>query len=358
MSCNVPSSLTSAIGVTESGPMSFWNQLIQDVFGGCNWESDHNELVLTRSVLHGGSPDSNAGSPGAIFHVDAKSSGLADMSQKAPGVRPKVCGCTGDVDGEVIFSDGDVTLKKNKRGELGQELDVLVLMSDIMNLHHELLAENGWKLKHLNDAHYSINGRKVLITSPSSNISPEWAHLSSKLGPGTARMASTLMVHDGPLEQPLFDYLMQTGLNEHYDTRGTENPGAVTGVARALDFAVPQTALCDRIDAMRHAKAQADVRHSTSEAELERFTEAVKNDLETVKNNAATMGPKLDRRTRTSSGENLMGRTSSCERTGRASSCEGTARTSSCERSGSVTSKLRNGPSRYAKGRVEALGGA
>lgn len=237
---------------------------------------------------------------------------------------------------------------KEQRDRKHYEGHEFVLMSDIMNLHQELLTENGWKLAHIDGDHYLVNGRKVRISSPLAmwTAAPEWEHLSSKLGPGTAKMASGLMVNDGPLQQSLFDYLMQTGKNEYYDTRGTENRGVLTGAAKNLEFLVPETVLCDRHEAMRAAKAQANLRQATSDAEIE---ERVKNDL--------VVPLALKPRTRTSSCE----RASSCERMPRNSSWERMPRNSSCDtgRSGSVSSKLRSGPSRYARGRGAApLGGA
>eukprot|EP00971_Amphidinium_carterae_P085310 1687597-Amphidinium_carterae.1 len=35
-------------------------------------------------------------------------------------------------------------------------------------------------------------------------------------------------VVDGPLRQPLMDYLLHTGKNEVYDTKGLENPSEVS----------------------------------------------------------------------------------------------------------------------------------
>jgi len=229
---------------------------------------------------------------------------------------------------------------KEERDRKHYEGHEFVLMSDIMNVHQELLTENGWKLAHVDGDHYLANGRKVRISSPSAQwtSAPEWEHLSSKLGPGTAKMASGLMVNDGPLQQPLFDYLMQTGKNECYDTHGTENPGLLTGAAKMLEFLVPETVLSDRYEAMQAAKAQAKWRQATSDAE---FEERAKNDL---------VAPlTLKQRTRPSSCEGA----SSCERMPRNSSC------GSSERSGSVSSKMRSGPSRYSRGRGAApLGGA
>merc|ERR1711879_590490 len=76
--------------------------------------------------------------------------------------------------------------------------------------------------------------------------------------------ASRIMVNDGPLRQPLMDYLLQTGRNEHYDARGTENPEAVTGNGRSLEFTHTPYSAGDRIEAMKHATQQAEVRRRCS----------------------------------------------------------------------------------------------
>jgi len=141
--------------------------------------------------------------------------------------------------------------------DLLKELEAM--MDDLCNLRSELFAEKGWEIHHLEDDMYSINDRSVrLFLLPATFPLPDCRHLSNKLGPGTTHLAAGIMVHDGPLRQPLFDYLVVTGINEHYDARGTENPSAVTGYARSLSLSLYDTD--DRIDAMRHATAVADMR--------------------------------------------------------------------------------------------------
>jgi hypothetical protein len=131
-----------------------------------------------------------------------------------------------------------------------------------------LFAEGEWDVTHKCGDRYTINSRTIRIfLLPKGTTPRDFSHISRIIGAGPAEQASRIMVHDGPLKQPLLDYLMQTGLNEHYDRRGTENPVAVTGKARYMEFAVPAKAMADRQEAMRHAAAQADARRRTDAAE-------------------------------------------------------------------------------------------
>jgi len=128
-----------------------------------------------------------------------------------------------------------------------------------------LFSEKGLEILHSGGDGYIINGRSVRLWLSQSGSDPQnTLHLRSKVNDETARRAARVLVLDGPLRQPLLDYLLQTGVNEHYDARGTENPTAVTGMARNLEFRVPLNASNDRVEAMRQAAAQAEIRHYTS----------------------------------------------------------------------------------------------
>lgn len=73
------------------------------------------------------------------------------------------------------------------------------------------------------------------------------------------------MVEDGPLRQPLLDYLMETGRNEQYDIRGIESHGAASH-AGMLSFMVESQASTrgsgddQKISAMKQATLQAEMR--------------------------------------------------------------------------------------------------
>merc|ERR1711957_131961 len=92
----------------------------------------------------------------------------------------------------------------------------------------------------------------------------DFSHLVKLVGEGSAKLASRILVNDGPLRQPLLDYMMQTGSNEHYDTQGTENPEQVTGLGKHMSFARPGGPDDDRLQAMKDATAQANFRRMLS----------------------------------------------------------------------------------------------
>jgi len=132
----------------------------------------------------------------------------------------------------------------------------------LMNKHHQLFQTHGWEVTKMGHgfSEYLINGERLvrlLQALPGAPL-PDTRHLNQMLGPEVAEQARRILVVDGPLQQPLLDYLAQTGRNEQYDKRGTENPESLTPAARMLEFNILETG--DRIDAMRHAKMQADLR--------------------------------------------------------------------------------------------------
>jgi len=159
--------------------------------------------------------------------------------------------------GMVLNIDTD-TMIAMRQSALNQRLDAAVKGMQCV------LEDEGLSVSHVKGDRYSVNDRNVrlqLLQTPC-----EFAHLTKKFGFDAAKRAAVISVVDGPLHQPLLDYLLQTGRNENYDMRGTENPCAVTGVGRQLEFLVenptnigdPEEA--SRMEAMRQATMQADLR--------------------------------------------------------------------------------------------------
>mmetsp|Transcript_34195 Transcript_34195/g.78000 ORF Transcript_34195/g.78000 Transcript_34195/m.78000 type:complete len:274 (+) Transcript_34195:108-929(+) len=129
-----------------------------------------------------------------------------------------------------------------------------------------VFEKEGWAIEHLHDDRYLINDREVCIFMlPAGVPGPQAKEVERALSPAVAHFASRMMVTDGPLLQPLLDYMLQTGQNEHYDAKGTENPAAVTGAGRRLEFYFgnhqnPN----DRVEAMMQATMQAEMRRKVS----------------------------------------------------------------------------------------------
>lgn len=147
---------------------------------------------------------------------------------------------------------------------IDQEVEALILGTG------DAFTTRGWELIRHGGDRYVINGRNVrLFLLPTGSPLPSSSHLAGEFGKTAAERAARLTVHDGPLRQPLLDYLAQTGQNEVYDARGTENPAAVTGAARNLEFHVPSHVgnSGDRVEAMKQAILQADLRRQKSVSE-------------------------------------------------------------------------------------------
>lgn len=150
-------------------------------------------------------------------------------------------------------------------GSLESEIDEVVWSSG------DVFITRGWEIVHIHGDRYSLNGRSVkLMLLPHSAPVPDIAHVAPSLGHDVAERAARVMVCDGSLRQPLFDYLLQTGMNEQYDQRGTENPAGVTGAAKHLEFNVIPTA--DRLVAMQNATIQAEVRRRAQGGEPTRMS--------------------------------------------------------------------------------------
>lgn len=126
-----------------------------------------------------------------------------------------------------------------------------------------ICEQKGLDIRHIEDSNYSMNGRSVrLFLLPWGTPAPNCTHLNSTLDWRTLHAAEGVIVHDGPLKQPFFDYLFQTGLNEDYDSC-TENLSVITGRARNHTFFVAP--YDDRLDAMELATSQSEIRKRVSQ---------------------------------------------------------------------------------------------
>lgn len=122
----------------------------------------------------------------------------------------------------------------------------------------DVFVSRGWALELCSGERYKVLGRTVKLSLlPATERPPDFRHNESAVGEA-AEKCSRIMVHDGSLRQPLMDYLLQNGKNESYDHRGTENPAAVTGAGKYLDFNVAPTD--DRLTSMNLATLQAQAR--------------------------------------------------------------------------------------------------
>mmetsp|Transcript_55055 Transcript_55055/g.128814 ORF Transcript_55055/g.128814 Transcript_55055/m.128814 type:complete len:231 (-) Transcript_55055:94-786(-) len=132
--------------------------------------------------------------------------------------------------------------------ELHMELEVL----------EGVLATHGWSVRHTTGDHWDVNGRDVRVyLLPRGIPKPSVRHIENRFPREVAQQAARIMVSDGPLLQPILDYLLATGQNEHYDHRGTSNPAAVRGFGRNLEFAGMPS---DRLEAMRMASLEHSFR--------------------------------------------------------------------------------------------------
>mmetsp|Transcript_63487 Transcript_63487/g.200566 ORF Transcript_63487/g.200566 Transcript_63487/m.200566 type:complete len:320 (+) Transcript_63487:69-1028(+) len=134
----------------------------------------------------------------------------------------------------------------------------------VMQSSREFFALRGWEIVHVSRDRYLLNGRTIkLFLLPPGYALPYFTHISAVFGYDVAERASRIMACDGSLRQPLLDYLMQTGQNESYDQRGTENPAGVEGAGRIIDFNVAFSG--DRMIEMKHATIQAEMRRIVDE---------------------------------------------------------------------------------------------
>jgi len=158
-----------------------------------------------------------------------------------------------------------------------------------------VFEKEGWAVEYLQDDHYLVNGRDVCIfLLPAGVPVPSAKGVERALSPAVAQFASRMMVSDGPLLQPLLDYLLQTGENEHYDIKGTENPAAVTGLGRRLEFNTKSKDPNDRVEAMLQATLQAEMRRKVSSQPLQAATAKTPARAATVvATNVAKPAPKV-----------------------------------------------------------------
>mmetsp|Transcript_144228 Transcript_144228/g.401921 ORF Transcript_144228/g.401921 Transcript_144228/m.401921 type:complete len:349 (-) Transcript_144228:243-1289(-) len=135
----------------------------------------------------------------------------------------------------------------------------------------DLFTAQGWNLVHVSGERYMLNGRTIKLSLlPQGAPLPYFTHVSPSVGYDVAERASRIAVSDGSLRQPLLDYLMQTGQNESYDQRGTENPAGVAGAGKYLDFNVAFSG--DRMIEMKHATIQAEMRRRVGGGDIARMT--------------------------------------------------------------------------------------
>lgn len=128
-----------------------------------------------------------------------------------------------------------------------------------------IFATRGWELSPIGsgDDRYELNGRSVKMQLERlGTYRASYQHLVRDFGLDVAERAARIIVCDGPLRQPLLDYLLQSGQNESYDQRGTENVAGVTGPAKYLDFNSAPTG--DRLSEMNMAMRQAAARRQAS----------------------------------------------------------------------------------------------
>mmetsp|Transcript_29425 Transcript_29425/g.63803 ORF Transcript_29425/g.63803 Transcript_29425/m.63803 type:complete len:295 (-) Transcript_29425:324-1208(-) len=153
--------------------------------------------------------------------------------------------------------------RKGAPSPLDQDSPLLRELYSFMWIIGELFALKGWSVEHVGGDRFRLNGRCVkLQLLPEGYPHPDIRHLEGTLGFEVAARGSFFSVCDGPLRQPLMDYLLHTGRNESYDERGTENIAIVEGPGKYLDFHIAPTD--DRILEMRNAMYQADLRRSAS----------------------------------------------------------------------------------------------
>jgi hypothetical protein len=129
----------------------------------------------------------------------------------------------------------------------------------------DIFERLGVKVTHLNEEHYSINDRSVRLLMMSGSAGT--LHLQLDHYPDEfADMKNIIFVNDGPMWQPLVDYVLQTDANEFYDFHGTQNPVEVVGAARDMSFE-PLVNIEDRVSAMRFATAEASIRINAANQE-------------------------------------------------------------------------------------------
>jgi len=164
---------------------------------------------------------------------------------------------------KVELKGAGVTMNKEPVCEaLQNEADWLLWASG------DLFRRNRWDLVSLGGNRYGLKGRVVslCLLPPGDEVSPSF-HLQKVVPEEVAYRAAQIIVIDGPLRQPILDYLLQTGVNEQWNSIGTENTlSNVHNIHKNVDFLeTPQIHPEDRITAMTFATYHADVRHQATE---------------------------------------------------------------------------------------------
>lgn len=113
-------------------------------------------------------------------------------------------------------------------------------------VQHQVQPDEGTDRSGDGRYNYTVNGRPVVVY----------------VVPGKKEKdAATLMIRDGPLTQPLIDYVFQTGKNEDYESLAFDGQ-AIRLMPEATRMKVPDAKIHpqDRLAAMHCAKHQADLR--------------------------------------------------------------------------------------------------
>lgn len=128
--------------------------------------------------------------------------------------------------------------------------------------NRQFFSSRGWVVKNVGGDRYRINERDVrLILVPTGKPIQDFRHLQDVVGWATAKRSARILIQDGPLRQPLLDYLFETGKNESYEKISTE----FVGHERLVSFAMKGTPLHgadeeSKLQAMRTATSQANER--------------------------------------------------------------------------------------------------
>lgn len=162
-----------------------------------------------------------------------------------------------DTDDDVLLSGRDMTVDfcspeglhaattpglndiRQKPPSLSLEKELSVLVSN-----SRLLPVRKFDVVHLHGEHYCINGRHVCLHRllEDSHL-PDFSHHCDAFGFEVAQRAASIVVHDGAMQQPLLDYLLQPSVN--------------SPAAGKTECTLADADNDDRVEAMLQATAQA-----------------------------------------------------------------------------------------------------